>query len=336
MNLLFQNALHNIPQAVPPIWFMRQAGRYQKSYQKVRERYSFVQICKTPELAAQVALSPILEFDLDVAILFSDILFPLEALGMSLNYAATGAPHLSPLLKDKSSVANLRSPQEAIPLLSFQHEALTATRSLLPNNKSLIGFIGGPFTLFAYAVKGHPLQGFAPTPDLLTLFQPFCEKILPLLRASILEQISSSAEIVMIFDTSAGMLNKELYLEYVLPQLKELVDGISDKVAYYARGLDQVLFDDLFFQSLAGIALDSRSDLARYFNRKGFIQGNFNEKHLLTDSTQLTQQVFNYLNSIRELPYQSNWVCSLGHGVLPTTPEANVHKFIELVRGYFK
>ena len=149
----FQNALKLKPQDVPPIWFMRQAGRYHKHYQKLRERHGFMELCKEPELAAEVALGPVNDFDFDVAILFSDLLFPLEALGMGLVYDP--GPKLDRRLT-REELAHLRSVDEAVAHLEFQKKALELTRERLPKEKSLIGFVGGPWTLFTYAIgTGH-------------------------------------------------------------------------------------------------------------------------------------------------------------------------------------
>src|SRR5215831_9592686 len=149
---VFRNALARRPQRTPPIWLMRQAGRYHRHYQALRAKYSFVDLCKQPELAAEVALGPVLDFDFDAAILFSDLLFPLEALGMGLEYSDRG-PQLAWQLNDKT-ISQLRLVDDAWPQLTFQGEAVRATRERLPDDRSLIGFVGGPWTLFVYAVEG--------------------------------------------------------------------------------------------------------------------------------------------------------------------------------------
>ena len=145
-NARFQNALARRAQSVPPIWLMRQAGRYHKHYQALRQKHPFMDLCKQPELAAEVALGPVLDFDFDAAILFSDLLFPLEALGMGLEYTDRG-PQLAWKL-DRETFSQLRSVEEAWPHLLFQGEAVRATRARLPDDRSLIGFVGGPWTLF--------------------------------------------------------------------------------------------------------------------------------------------------------------------------------------------
>src|SRR5437773_9007965 len=132
----FQNALARRSQSTPPIWLIRQAGRYHKHYQALREKYSFMDLCKRPELAAEVALGPVLDFDFDAAILFSDLLFPLEALGMGLEYTDRG-PQLGWNLNEET-LAQLCDVEEAWPRLLFQRDAVRITRSLLPANKTLI------------------------------------------------------------------------------------------------------------------------------------------------------------------------------------------------------
>src|SRR5260221_14647233 len=151
-NARFQNALARRAQCTPPIWLMRQAGRYHKHYQVLRQQHSFMDLCKQPELAAQVALGPVQDFDFDAAILFSDLLFPLEALGMGLEYTERG-PQLGWNL-NQQTLSRLRSIADAWPHLLFQRDAMRATRELLPEDRSLIGFVGGPWTLFVYAVEG--------------------------------------------------------------------------------------------------------------------------------------------------------------------------------------
>src|SRR5438128_7351609 len=140
----FQNALARNPQPTPPIWLMRQAGRYHRHYQNLRRQHSFMDLCKQPALAAEVALGPVRDFDFDAAILFSDLLFPLEALGMGLEYTNRG-PVLA-LKLDRNTLPCLRPLEESWPKLLFQGEALRATRNLLPADRSLIGFVGGPCT----------------------------------------------------------------------------------------------------------------------------------------------------------------------------------------------
>jgi uroporphyrinogen decarboxylase len=224
MNEKFQNALQRQPQNVPPVWFMRQAGRYHSHYQGIRSKHSFMEMCKDPVLAAEVALGPIMDFDFDVSILFSDLLFPLEAMGMGLRYEP--GPQLGwHLTADR--LKDLKRVGEALPDLQFQKQAAIETRKRLPQNKSLIGFVGGPWTLFTYAVEGAHKGGLEASKKALSLFRPFCEVLLPLLKENIRLQFEGGAEAVMLFDTSAGELSPALYREIVAPTLKELASAYS-------------------------------------------------------------------------------------------------------------
>ena len=146
-NQKFLNALANVPQSTPPIWFMRQAGRYHSHYQNLKTKNSFVELCKSPTLAAETAMGPINSFDFDVAILFSDILFPLESLGMDLTYSP--GPKFGKLLTEVNFKEVFKNNFD-INSLSFQGEAIERTLEVLPKDKSFIGFVGGPFTCLLY------------------------------------------------------------------------------------------------------------------------------------------------------------------------------------------
>ena len=332
-NLRFQKALARIPQATPPIWLMRQAGRYHRHYQDLRRQFSFMDLCKQPELAAHVALGPVLDFDFDAAILFSDLLFPLEALGMGLEYTDAG-PQLGWKLT-RESLSQMSSVDEAWSQLLFQGEAMRATRRLLPDNKSLIGFVGGPWTLFVYAVEGTH-KHVESAVRALSLFEKFCETMVPLLTRNIALQMENGAEVVMIFDTAAGELPPAVFQSAVVPQLERLARAFPSALGYYSKGttrahLDHPLFTDGRF---AGIGLDHHWDLRDAFAMfpHGFVQGNFDQNLLLGSSPdELKRQVERFLDPLREHD-RVGWICGLGHGVLPKTPEENVRRFIKTVR----
>ena len=390
----FQSALARRSQSTPPIWLMRQAGRYHKHYQALREKYSFMDLCKRPELAAEVALGPVLDFDFDAAILFSDLLFPLEALGMGLEYTENG-PQLEWQLNEQT-ISQLRSVEEAWPHLLFQGDAVHATRERLPSSRSLIGFIGGPWTLFAYAVEGSHKGSLIESKKLIALFPRFCEVMVPLLARSIELQLNSGAELVMIFDTAAGELSPNVFKAEIMPQLRVLTEKVSFEslpkeprsgemfienqnelppgssfrsetdsafahkwaqredgsdrfykhriptgffpeasVGYYSKGtqpahLRQALFTEGGF---AGIGVDHRWDLREAFDLfpNGFVQGNFDQALLLCERNELRRHLDYYLAPLAELP-RTGWICGLGHGVLPGTPEDNVKLFVDAVR----
>jgi uroporphyrinogen decarboxylase len=332
-NPRFQNALARRAQLTPPIWLMRQAGRYHKHYQALRAKHSFMDLCKRPELAAEVALGPVLDFDFDAAILFSDLLFPLEALGMGLEYTDRG-PQFDWQLNAKT-ISQLHSGEAAWPRLEFQGAAIRATRERLPDARSLIGFVGGPWTLFVYAVEGTHKGSLIEAKTLLPLFPVFCDSIIPLLSRSIQSQLDNGAEVVMIFDTAAGELSPELFCSKVVPQLQRLTMTHSARIGYYSKGtqpahLDHSLFSD---GKLAGLGVDHRWDLREVLSAfpNGFVQGNFDQTLLLCDSADLKHHLTAYLEPLLggEWP---GWICGLGHGVLPGTPEDNVRVFVETIR----
>lgn len=332
-NARFQNALARRPQATPPIWLMRQAGRYHKHYQALRAKHSFMELCKQPELAAEVALGPVLDFGFDAAILFSDLLFPLEALGMGLEYRESG-PQLGWKLNEKS-ISQMRTISDAWPHLQFQGDAVRATRELLPNDRSLIGFIGGPWTLFVYAVEGTHKGSLSDSKKLLPLFSRFCETMVPLLERNIELQLDHGAEVVMIFDTAAGELAPNVFNSEVVPQLQRLTAKNGSRIGYYSKGTQAAHLRHGFFDSgtLAGIGLDHRWDLTEVFSifSHGFVQGNFDQTFLLAERSQLQRHLSSYLQPLID-QRPTGWICGLGHGVLPGTPEDNVRLFVDTVR----
>jgi len=331
-NSRFQNALSRIPQATPPVWLMRQAGRYHRHYQDLRRQHSFMDLCKQPALAAQVALGPVLDFDFDAAILFSDLLFPLEALGIGLEYTDAG-PRLAYNL-DRNTLNRLREVDEAFPNLLFQGEAMRHTRRLIPSDKSLIGFVGGPWTLFVYAVAGtHKNAGKAL--EQIDLFPLFCEKLVPLLIQNIALQLENGAEVVMIFDTAAGEVSPGVFHAEVLPQLERLSERFPSRLGYYSKSTSREHLDhrSITDGKWAGVGIDHEWNLGEAFDLfpNGFIQGNFDQKLLLTSADELKRNLDAFLNPLLKHD-RTGWVCGLGHGVLPGTPEENVRLFVKTVR----
>ena len=237
-NSRFQNALNRVPQEIPPIWFMRQAGRYHDHYQNLKKSHSFVELCKNPALSAQTALGPIEEFDFDVAILFSDILFPLESLGMDLIYdpGPIFKEHLTE--KNASRIFINRNP---ISSLEFQGEAIEKTMELLPDDKSMIGFIGGPWTLLSFASAKNKSDKIGKIESYQ--WEILEEYIYPLLHQNISLQLQAGAELVMIFDSCAHQLVKDDLSVYLNKILSKLVKSFPNQVGYYAK--DGISYDDI-------------------------------------------------------------------------------------------
>jgi len=344
-NIRFTNALGRVEQPTPPIWFMRQAGRYHRHYQALRAKHSFMELCKVPELAAEVTWGPIQDFDFDVAILFSDLLFPLEAFGMGLEYG-DGGPTLGWHLSDNASVAKLASIEEALPKLEFQREAVKHCRAKLPADKSLIGFVGGPWTLFCYAAQGKHDGSLLEAKRKLPLFEYFSDKLVPLLIRNIELQFQGGAELVMVFDTAAGEISPQIFQQRVVPQIAKLAAAYPGRLGYYSRGttLDHLRHPLFLEKNFAGLGMDHRWDLltALALRRTGFQQGNFDQALLHADPTDFKKLLLQYLEPMERLRDRlgsralAGWVCGLGHGVLPKTPEENVRTFVTTVRERFR
>lgn len=334
----FANALAGEAQNVPPVWFMRQAGRYQRSYQAKRRKYSFEELCREPHLAAAVALDAADEFDFDAAILFSDLLFPLNALGLPLRYDDSG-PKLGRQLDDKL-IGRLRSVERAAAALEFQAEAVALTRYALPASKGLIGFIGGPWTLFVYAVEGTHAGSLIRPKASMALYRKFARIIVPLLERAAQAQLDAGADVVMVFDTAAGELTPAMYRRHIVPDLQKLSTKLAGRLGYYARGIQPAHLGGATSAQIgnwAGLGVDWRwhlPDVLAAKGRQGFVQGNFDPALLHLTGGALKRAVNEFLDPIADLPAAARrgWVCGLGHGVLPGTPETSVREFVRAVR----
>lgn len=337
-NLRFKNALERKPQKTPPIWFMRQAGRYHAHYQNLKKTYTFEELCKTPKLAAETAMGPMEEFDFDVAILFSDILFPLESLGMDLTY--NPGPIFGSHLNESNS-KTLLTATNPINSLEFQGEAIERTLEKLPDDKSLIGFIGGPWTLISYACGLSKKTGEVSLDNFkLGLLD---DVVLPLLEKNIELQLRAGAENLMIFDSLAHQLLQRDLTVYLQKTFASLINKFPGKIGYYAKdGIDyssilKTIEDNNV--EIAGLGVDSHEDIAPFFKSttRGFVQGNFSEHYLTLPKEEFIRHVEPYLESMAALSDEdkAGWVCGLGHGVLKTTPQENVGEFISRARAIF-
>jgi uroporphyrinogen decarboxylase len=328
----------------PPIWLMRQAGRYQASYRARRARHRFETLCTEPELSAAIALAAVREFDLDAAILFSDLLFPLQALGMSLSYD-DGPPRLDTPIT-AARIDAFPPEAEALARLRFQRDAIAATRSQLTPDKGLIGFVGGPWTLFGSAVEGTHAGGLERAKASSSLYGTFAARVVPLLRRCVREQIEAGADLVMIFDTAAGELPPESFQRWLIDDLSAIAEVAPGRVGYYAKHLRAAHIDDARFAAIpwAGLGYDAQWPLAEVLAsesaraRPRFAQGNFDNTLLLLDGDDFEAALTAYLRPLRALDAtpRGRWICGLGHGVLPATPEANVRRFVEIVRESFR
>jgi uroporphyrinogen decarboxylase len=323
--------------AVPPIWLMRQAGRYHRPYQALRAKYSFETLCRDPHLSAEVAMGPVDEFDFDAAILFSDLLFPLEALGFGLSYT-DGPPRLDGSLDDER-IRRFRSLDDAIGRLAFQRDAIRETRARLAPEKALLGFVGGPWTLFVYAVEGTHAGRLARAKASPALYRAFADRVVPLLIENIRLQFQGGADLVMVFDTAAGELAAADFASETASDLDALAAAFPGRLGYYAKGADQDHFAALA-GIWAGIGVDMRWSLAATLAQprpRRFVQGNFDPASLSASTPDFLAALDRYLATLRPLSPDTRrgWICGLGHGVLPGTPEAHVSRFVSAVREAF-
>jgi uroporphyrinogen decarboxylase len=346
---LFARVLRGEVAQVPPIWLMRQAGRYHSHYQRLRARHSFDALCRTPELSAEVAMGPVSDFDFDAAILFSDLLFPLEALGFGLSYDA-GPPKLDGSLT-LDRVASFRPQPEALERLDFQRQAMLATRARLSPDKGLIGFVGGPWTLFVYAVEGTHAGALARSKSSLDLYRAFADRMVPLIIENIRLQFQGGADVVMVFDTAAGELGPDEFQRSIAGDLETMARAFPQQLGYYAKGRAHDVLRSKGPRSgvrarsgvrespWGGYGFDASWDLAQVLSEPhdGFVQGNFDQVLLKLTGLELEREIDRFLEPLRELDAadRRGWICGLGHGVLPGTPEESVRTFVTRVRETF-
>ena len=329
-NNKFYNALNQISQSTPPIWFMRQAGRYHSHYQQLKLKYTFEELCKNAELAAEVACGPVEEFDFDIAILFSDILFVLEGLGLELEF------NPGPIFKEELNIKNYKKFNDidrAIDHMTFQSDAIKLTRQKLAKDKSLIGFVGGLWTILRFATGQNKEKK-----NFQNFYIDFMETtLLEVIKQNIKLQLDAGAEVVMMFDSGISSLDNDFFRGKYQLLLKNISNSFPNKVGYYARGKNYSEISYLLDLPFAGIGVDKGVDLQNIFlnSKFGFIQGNFNENYLLLDSKELENKLHIFSENMKNIGDLNGWVCGLGHGINKVTPEKNVHLFIETIRKKF-
>lgn len=343
---LFQSALSAQNNLRPPVWFMRQAGRYHQHYQALRKKYSFMDLCKTPAVACEATLGPIRDFDFDAAILFSDLLFPLEAMGMGLTYSDRG-PQLDWYLTEKSDLNRLGGGEALAESLAFQGEAMRLIRRELSAEKGLLGFVGGPLTLFCYAVEGsHKGELHSARSGLKDgRFEGFFEKLVDLLVANMVNQSQSGADTVAVLDTCAGEFEPAVFRANVVPYLKTVFERFKSKcpnspIFYYSKGTGPDHWDALRELPIAGIGIDWNHNIAQVLSKWSehwAIQGNIDPHGLFLEPRELEKRLRKVFQEVKELPLKARrgWICGLGHGVLPKTPEENVRLFLAIQKEMF-
>jgi uroporphyrinogen decarboxylase len=328
-------------QAVPPVWLMRQAGRYLPEYRAVREKAGgFLDLCFNPELAAEVTMQPVRRFGFDAAILFSDILVVPLALGRKVEFLVGEGPKLEPLT-DEAGLASLREElDEAV--VGPVYETVRRVRSALDAKTTLIGFCGAPWTVATYIVAGEGTSDQAPA-RLLAYRNPdlFDRLIRRLTEASIdylVAQLEAGAECVQVFDTWSGVLSPEQFSRWCITPMQNIVAGVraelpDAKIIGFPRGAGMLAWPYINMTGgINAIGLDwtyDRSIAAEMFQRKCAVQGNVDPLALLAGGAALDREVDETLREFSNGPH----IFNLGHGILPETPIAHVERMLKRIRG---
>lgn len=316
-----------------PVWLMRQAGRYQKWYRDLREKHSFLELCKTPELAAHVTVAAVEDVRPDAAILFADILLILEPLGLPLAFNKGEGPNISAPVRTAQDVQALREvdPDE----LAYVYEAARLARQGLPADVPLIGFAGAPFTVGSYAIEGGSSRNFDKTKEFMYRHpEPWHEMMAKIARgtaAYLRRQIEAGAQAIQLFDSWVGHVGPEDYREFVLPHSKAVLESLPAGIPriHFGRGTGSLL--ELMAEAGADVVgVDFATSLQDARRRLGDkpVQGNLDPAVLLTDREYIRKRAQRVLDANGGRP---GHVFNFGHGMLPQTPVENVRYLIETV-----
>ncbi len=326
-------------QAVPPVWFMRQAGRYLPEYRALRERAgSFLDLCFTPELAAEATLQPIRRFGFDAAILFSDILVVPHALGRTVTFEAGEGPRLEPL-DDAAKLAALASTENES-VFAPVYEAVRAVKRELPASVALLGFCGAPWTVATYMIAGRGTPDQAPARQLAyrepDAFARLIDTLTAVSSRYLVGQLRAGAEAVQIFDTWAGVLPPREFSRWCVAPVRRIVESVrrdipAAKIIGFPRGAGASLARYLDAVPVDAVSLDWTAEpafvRARVQNRVA-VQGNLDPQVLLAGGAALDRAVDDILESFGN----GALIFNLGHGILPETPIGHVEQVLGRIR----
>ncbi|HOE13116.1 MAG TPA: uroporphyrinogen decarboxylase [bacterium] len=333
----FLRAIRREPVDRPPVWLMRQAGRYLPEYRAIKQHHSFSDLCRTPDLAAEVSLQPCRIFDVDGIIVFNDILIPLENMGFSVLFTETG-PEVQPPLRSEEILADIHKAtfDEAPPVF----DTIRRIRAQAGPDVPILGFIGAPFTMAAYAVEGSMSKNFIRIKDLRFQNPNLLKRVLEIITETVLGyiriQIDAGADIVQVFDTWAGILTFSDYREFALPYQKLIAEAVRKEgrpVILYVNGCAPYL-PVIAESHIDVLSVDWRTNLRDAYDAlrgRCAVQGNLDPCALFAPPetvADLTRRM------IVEFSRCTGHIANLGHGILPNTRVESVHAFVETVRNY--
>lgn len=317
-----------------PIWLMRQAGRYQPEYRQLRQKYSMLELCTTPELAAEVTLLPLRAFELDAAILFSDLTIPFLAMEVPFTLKENVGPVIAHPIRTDTDVDRLRimEPNDDLPFVS---ESIRLLRREL--RVPLIGFAGAPFTLAAYLVEGGPSRDYSRVRAMMYARPELWDRLLATLAENVARylraQVEAGAQAVQIFDSWVGAISPQAYRRHILPVTKHIVDALKPlgaPIIYFGTGTASLL--EAMSQTGADvIGLDWRVSIDEAWQRLNHacaVQGNMDPAAMLASAEVVQREAREILRLVDGRP---GHIFNLGHGILPDTPVENVKVLVDTV-----
>ncbi len=319
-----------------PVWFMRQAGRYMPEYRAVRKQYSLIEICKKPEVAAEVTITAAEALGVDAAIIFADLLLPLEVMGLPFHFSAGEGPRIEKPVRTKEDVDRLRTDRAAD--LGYVSEAVRLVCKHLGAGLPVIGFCGAPFTLASYMIEGGGSRNYVHAKKMMysspSMWDDLMRKLVAVVSQYAVEQVRAGADVIQIFDSWVGCLSVEDYRRYVLPRTTELVKALqrtSVPIIYF--GTDSAtLLPSMRETGAEVIGLDWRIPLDDGWRSLGFdcaVQGNLDPVLLFADWKELKSRARGIL---QRAGGHAGHIFNLGHGILPETPVENVKALARYVQ----
>jgi uroporphyrinogen decarboxylase len=331
----FMRACRREPVPYTPVWLMRQAGRYMREYREVRARTGFLELCKTPELAAEVTVTAVERLGVDAAIIFADILLIIEPMGIDLEFAKGEGPQIHNPVRTAKDVDRLREVL-TVESLSYVYEAIRLTRRALKPDLPLIGFAGAPFTLASYIVEGGSSRNYIHTKTLMYTDGGAWHAMMALISRALVKylnaQIAAGAQAVQLFDSWVGCLSPEDYRQYVLPHTRSVIQGVTPGTPVIHFGTGTAALLELMREAGGDvIGLDWRVDLSEAWRRIGTdraVMGNLDPVALFAGVDHLRAETRRILERAAGRP---GHIFNLGHGILPETPVENVRAFVDAV-----